>query len=206
MSSDRLGPDSPIQTTDERDGGEASPNPTGAMLRKACTSKLDWAAQVPFAMFALRAAPNRDTGLSPYELVYGKLVRTPMDVLHSGWLCPESQQLDVETWGELLASQLEALRDVARERGLVATEKRKQLYGKGTSSRCFEIGDSVWDRTPGMDGKLEAAWSGPYQVVKRIGDMDYRLDLGWGRKKVWHTNNLKKMYERERRCRMPFTV
>ena len=166
----------------------------GAMLRKACASKLDWAAQVPFAMFVLRAAPNRDTGLSLYELVYGKLVRTPMDVLHSGWLCPESQQLDVKTWGELLVSQLEALRDVAKERRLVVTKKRKQLYDKGTSSRSFEIGDSVCVRTPCMDGKLEAAWS---QVVERIGDVDYRLDLDQGRKKVWHVNNLKKVYERE---------
>ena len=51
--------------------GETLHRTLGAMLRKACASKLDWAAQGPFAMFALRAALNRDTGLSPYELVYG---------------------------------------------------------------------------------------------------------------------------------------
>ena len=51
--------------------GETLHRTLGAMLRKACASKLDWATQGPFAMLALRAAPNRDTGLSPYELVYG---------------------------------------------------------------------------------------------------------------------------------------
>ena len=33
----------------------------GAMLRKASTQGLDWVLQLPFALFALRASPNRDS-------------------------------------------------------------------------------------------------------------------------------------------------
>jgi len=116
MSLDRQGPDTPVQN------GKVERLLLDVMLRKVCSSKLDGAAPALFAMIALRAVPNPDAGLSPYELVYGKLVRTPMGMLHSGWLCPELHQLDVETWGELLASQLEAMRDVVREGGLVATD------------------------------------------------------------------------------------
>ncbi len=47
------------------------------MLTKAHQMGLDWAAQLPFALFALRQTPNRDTGLSPFELVFGRDVRTP---------------------------------------------------------------------------------------------------------------------------------
>ena len=57
----------------------------GAMLTKAAAGGLDWVGQIPFALFALRAAPNRDSLFSPFELVYGRQVRTPLDILHQGW-------------------------------------------------------------------------------------------------------------------------
>ena len=56
----------------------------GAMLTKASAEGLDWVAQIPFALFALRSAPNRDTHFSPFQLVYGHQVRTPLDILHQG--------------------------------------------------------------------------------------------------------------------------
>ena len=37
-------------------------------------------------MFVLRASPNRDSLLSPCQLVYGKRARTPLDLLHYGWI------------------------------------------------------------------------------------------------------------------------
>ena len=36
----------------------------GSILRKASSQGLDWVQQLPFALFALRAAPNRDTMFS----------------------------------------------------------------------------------------------------------------------------------------------
>jgi len=46
----------------------------------------DWARQVPLALFAIRLASNRDTGLSPFELVYGRRVVSPLELLHEGWM------------------------------------------------------------------------------------------------------------------------
>ena len=57
----------------------------GAMLTKAAKAGQDWVGQIPFALFALRAAPNRDTQYSPFELVYGRRIRTPLDIVHQGW-------------------------------------------------------------------------------------------------------------------------
>ncbi len=50
------------------------------MLTKAQAQKLDWAHQIPFALFALWQMPHRDTLLSPFELVFGHNVRTPFRV------------------------------------------------------------------------------------------------------------------------------
>ena len=65
-----------------------------AMLTKATQEGLDWVGQVPFALFALRAAPNRDTRFSPYKLVYGRHIRTPLDIMYQGWAQDDFEQFD----------------------------------------------------------------------------------------------------------------
>ena len=52
------------------------------MLTKAHTQGMDWAFQIPFALFALRPMPHRDTLLSPFDLIFGYNVRTPLELLY----------------------------------------------------------------------------------------------------------------------------
>ena len=54
-------------------------------MRKVHATGLDLVSQIPYALFSMRQAPNRDTGFSLFVLVYGKNVRTPFDVLYSCW-------------------------------------------------------------------------------------------------------------------------
>jgi len=56
-----------------------------AMLAEAHSLGQNWMPQLPLALFAWRQYPNRSTGYSPYELVYGNHVRTPLDVLFEVW-------------------------------------------------------------------------------------------------------------------------
>ena len=170
----------------------------GPMLTKASQMGLDWVEQLPFALFALRSAPNKDTGFSPYQLVYGHRVRTPLDVLHQGWAELEFGELETGEWSDWLVERLAVWHDLVRERGKEASGKRKALYDKSTVCRTLEAGDSVMCRIPGLIGKLEESWHGPYKVVAKKGRVDYLVDLGKGkgRVKVLHINNLKKYYPR----------
>ena len=65
------------------------------MLTKAHTQGMDWAFQIPFALFALRQMPHRDTLLSPFDLIFGYNVRTPLELLYGEWSGKASRQLDV---------------------------------------------------------------------------------------------------------------
>ena len=87
----------------------------GAMLTKASALGLDWVGQLPFALFALRSAPNRDSNFSPFQLVYGHRVRTPLDILHQGWAELEFKELDTAEWSSWLSECLEVWHDVLRE-------------------------------------------------------------------------------------------
>ncbi len=52
------------------------------MLRKAAISEgKDWDKMVPNLLFAYREVEQSSTGFSPFELVYGRTVRGPLDVL-----------------------------------------------------------------------------------------------------------------------------
>ena len=169
----------------------------GAMLTKASALGLDWVGQLPFAMFALRSAPNRDTHFSPFQLVYGHRVRTPLDILHQGWAELSFQELDTAEWSSWLADRLEVWHDILRERGEDASYKRKEYFDKKTVDRQLSEGDLVLCRIPGMSHKLQEAWHGPYSVVERKNRVNYKVDLGKGRRKVLHINNLKRFYPRE---------
>ena len=168
------------------------------MLTKASQLGLDWVEQLPFALFALRSAPNRDTSFSPYQLVYGHRVRTPLDILHQGWAEVEFGELETEEWSDWLVERLAVWHELVRERGKAASGSRKMQYDKTTINRTMEVGDKVLCRIPGMSKKLKESWHGPYVVEARKSRVDYLVNLGRGkgRTKVLHVNNLKKFYPR----------
>ena len=166
----------------------------GAMLTKAAREGQDWVGQVPFALFALRAAPNRDIQFSPFELVFGRKVRTPLDIIHQGWAEIEFEQLEVQEWAQWLTDKLEVWHDVMRSRAEDASRKRKVGFDKKAVNRELEKGDLV---LCSMVAKLEESWYGPYLVVDKLNRVDYKVEVGKGRTKVLHINNLKKFYARE---------
>ena len=168
----------------------------GAMLTKAAALGQDWVGQVPFALFALRSSPNRDTHFSPFQLVYGHSVRTPLDILHQGWAEVAFSDLDTEEWSEWLVARLESWHDILRDRGEKASKERKKAHDKGAVERTLVEGDVVLCRVPGMAKKLKESWHGPYEVVKAVSRVDYKIKLRRGRTKVLHINNLKKYHPR----------
>ena len=167
------------------------------MLTKASSQGLDWVGQVPFALFALRSAPNRDSLYSPFELVYGRQVRTPLDILHQGWVEADFQQLNTSEWADWLVDRLECWHEVVRKRNVDAGKKRKELFDRKAVERVFEVGNKVLCRIPGMTHKLQESWHGPYTIVEVLSRVDYRVEFRKGNRKVLHINNMKLFHERE---------
>ena len=57
-----------------------------AMLKKTATEEgKDWDKLLPYLLFAYREVPHASTGFSPFELLYGRDVRGPLDVLQETW-------------------------------------------------------------------------------------------------------------------------
>ena len=75
---------------------------------------------------------------------------------------------------------LTELQDDTRASLELAAERMKTYYDKNVSDApVFEPGDKVWLDTKNLklkqpSKKLSAKHVGPYEVVERIGDLDYR--------------------------------
>ncbi len=169
-----------------------------AILGKCMSDGVDWVGQISFVLFVLRQMPHSDSGFSPFDLVYGFHVRTPLDALYHGLYESESDKLGVCEWVMTVAERLERMRDNAALRSVKGRESRLLYLNRGTKLRVFKVGELVLYRVPGMSCKLAASWEGPYKVLERMGDVNYRIGkIGAERhSKVVHVNCLKVFRER----------
>ena len=55
----------------------------------------DWDKMIPYLLFAYREVPQSSTGFSPFELLYGREVRGPLDVLRDQWEANEKSEESV---------------------------------------------------------------------------------------------------------------
>ncbi|XP_063954898.1 uncharacterized protein LOC129282954 isoform X2 [Lytechinus pictus] len=67
-------------------------------LRRLCSEEpRQWDRYLPALLFALREAPSSSLGFSPFELLYGRHVRGPMDILRELWT---NESIDAELGNE----------------------------------------------------------------------------------------------------------
>ena len=57
------------------------------LLRKFVDDNVrDWDKYIPFILFAYREVPSSSTGYSPFELLYGRMIRGPLSVIKDNWM------------------------------------------------------------------------------------------------------------------------
>ena len=82
----------------------------------------------------------------------------------------------------------------ATERAKRANAKLNKWYDKNSREREFQPNDTVLLLLPTATSKLLAQWQGPFRVVKKVGRVNYEIEMPHRRKKkqTYHTNLLKK--------------
>jgi len=162
------------------------------MLSKAVENGIDWSDFLPMALFAIRQVPCRSTGFSPHELVFGRNMIGPLDLVYSGWVDDVFENIEVCDWVLCLQEKLCLLHDLASANELSTIEARAKVFNKNKSERELHVGDLVMLRVPGLHVALTAAWEGPYLVSEKISRVTYKVKReGSDNERVVHINNLK---------------
>ncbi len=139
------------------------------------------------------------TGFSPFELLYGRQPHGVLDVLRETWEEGPSESKNEIQHVLDLRTKLHTLGQLSMENLLQAQDKQSRLYNRGTRLRNFAPGDKVLVLLPTSSSKLLSKWQGPFEVTRRVGDLNYevvRTDRSGGHQ-IYHLNLLKKWSEVE---------
>ncbi|XP_070183345.1 uncharacterized protein [Littorina saxatilis] len=170
-----------------------------SMLKKlAIDQPREWDTFIPALLFAYREAPQESMGFSPFELLYGRSVKGPMQVLRQTWTEEEisGEQKTTAEYVVNLRNRIEETCNVARENLKKAASKQAKFFNKKTKPRTLEVGKRVLLLRPVKNNKLELTWSGPYKVVEKLNEFDYKIQVG-RRTRIYYINLIKEYQERE---------
>ena len=127
--------------------------------------------------FAYREILQASTGFSPFELIYGHNVRSPLAVLRESWESGESQDVSVAAHVLQIRDQLQQMSDLVEQNMRKSQADQKKRYDRNARSCKFQPGDQVLVLLPTSTSKLLAWWQGPYEVIKPIGEVDYLINM-----------------------------
>ncbi|CAM5147825.1 unnamed protein product [Natator depressus] len=175
----------------------------GAMVRKFINEHSnDWDLVFQQLLFAYRAVPHPSLGFSPFELVYGRKVKGPLQLVKQQWEgftpSPGTNILDFVT---NLQNTLRTSLALAKENLQDAQKEQKAWYDKHARERSFKVGDQVMVLKVLQAHEMEASWEGPFTVQECLGVVNYLIAFPTSNRKpkVYHINSLKPFYSRELR-------
>ena len=165
------------------------------MLRKVAGEDVkNWDRWLPFLLFAYKEVPQASTGFSPFELLYGRAVRGPLDIVKGAWEGSKLTKDSVVSYVLGVQDKLSKMASLAAEHLREAQADQKRLYDRNARQREFQMGDLVMVLLPTSEGVLTAQWKGPYPVLQNTGSVNYVVDMKDTRKRerTFHVNMLKK--------------
>jgi hypothetical protein len=137
----------------------------------------NWEDCLLFIEFAYNRSEHSTTEFSPFEIVYGFNPLTPMDLIPL--TIDERVCLDGNRKAQVVKTLFESVRQQIEKRNCVYATKAN----KGRKHVVFQPGDWLWvymrkERFPAhRKSKLQQRRDGSFQILERINDNAYKLDL-----------------------------
>ncbi len=172
-----------------------------SMLSKYCTeSGKDWDEGLPLLLFAVRESVQESLGFSPAELVFGHTVRGPLKMLQESWVSDQKVECNLLDYVSSFRERLHNACKLAHTILESSQSKMKERFDRNAVFRSFSEGDQVLVLLPVQGAALQARFSGPYVIDKKLSDTNYIVRTPDRRRKtrLCHINMLKLYASREK--------
>lgn len=175
---------------------ERSIRTVNAMLAKMVTEdQKNWDLYISATCLAYNTAIHSSTKYTPSYLEFGRELRLPSDLVQ-----PTMHRCQDHTgFASELKHRLLLAHKTAGEYLGTARQSQKSYYDRWAKAKKYKKGDLVlWFDNKTRKGrcmKLNRPWTGPWEVVKRLNDVVYRIKYRGkdkrGKRRVVHHNQLK---------------
>ena len=149
------------------------------MLHKLASKDLPWADQVKFALYAIRTTPNKSTGYAPFEVIHGRVLKSPLDVVVHEIELAHSRNVKAVEWLAELNRRVARIRKEVVKNVTKAQCDKKERHDRQAVGRSFKKGDRLLTRVPGQRSKLEGSWEGPFTVLDAPSEYHVVLGTSW---------------------------
>jgi hypothetical protein len=165
------------------------------MLRAcALQDQSGWDKRLSYAEFSYNNSYQASLKMSPFQALYGRSCRTPLQ-----WDQPGEKQV----FGPDILLEAEENIKMVRENLKIAQSRQRSYADTRRRELSFEVGDFVYLKVSpirgvrrfGVKGKLAPRYIGPYQILARCGEVAYQLSLPENLSAVhdvFHVSQLKK--------------
>ncbi|KAJ8351918.1 hypothetical protein SKAU_G00233940 [Synaphobranchus kaupii] len=115
------------------------------------------------------------TGFSPFELLYGRRPRGLLDLAKEAWEQQPSPHRAMVEHVEEVRERMATIWPMVSEHRAQAQTAHARVYNRGSQPREFAPGDKVLVLVPTSECKFLAKWNGPYEVIEKVGTVNYRV-------------------------------
>jgi hypothetical protein len=114
-------------------------------------------------------------------------------------LMPDVRETEYAHRLKHLQSTLRSAYKTVQENNRRSHATNKQYYDRRAKERSFQVGDVIYLYNPtrkvGQSSKFFSPWQGPYRVVARLSELNYRVQNQQGREFVVHVNRMKRAFK-----------
>ncbi|GFT85886.1 retrovirus-related Pol polyprotein from transposon opus [Trichonephila clavipes] len=154
-----------------------------------------WHLQIPYVLWAYREIPHSTTGVSPFQLLYGRQPQGPLSILKSTWTGKHNNlQLcttPVSKYLEDLKCKLEKAAEQTKLVSTVQQEKMAYYHNLRSSDKVFKVREKVIVLIPDATSKLFARWQGPATIIEKRNPHSFLVEMPDNSTKHIHQNKLR---------------
>ena len=147
-----------------------------------------WEEFLPAALFALRTMRNAATGYSPYELTFGRLPNTELDLIF-GTVPERREYANYHDYHRAFMHKMNMAFHWANK-NISGAIQRCRRYHYNQPKFTFPIGSRVWLLTPvtrpGQRKSFLSPWTGPWVVLSKVNEVVYKIgpNPNWSHKQT----------------------